>query len=815
MIWVKRFVGLLRWSILLLIICGFLLAGFVLFYLEDDLPDVAVLKDMQLQVPMRIFTSDGKLIAEYGQNRRIPIPFEEMPKPLINAVLATEDQRFFEHPGVDIFGLLRAGLYMALTHTKAQGGSTITMQVARNFFLTRKKTFSRKFKEILLAIKIDNELTKEKILDLYLNQIYFGNRAYGVGAAAYVYYGKSLHDLDLPELATIAGLPKAPSALNPLKNPEAARIRRNHVLKRMYEQGYINAQSYQNAVDAPITARYHGLPISADAPYVAEMVRTILVNQYGEEAYTMGLNVYLTINSNLQSMANKSVHDALLAYDRRHGYRGAVKNFGKPTLPNLPKWLSNLSQIPEANGLHPTAVLSVNPLSVTSILKTGEVIMLPWDGISWARPQIDGETLGTKPKNANDVVKIGDVIYVEKMPSGNWYLAQTPEVEGALVSLNPQTGAIAALVGGFDYKESNFNRATQAKRQPGSSFKPFIYAAALDKGFTLASIINDAPIVIANPGDNELWRPQNYTRQFYGPTRVREGLVKSRNLVSIRLLDASGISYTLNYLERFGFDRTQLPHGLSLALGTGHVTPLELASGYAVFANGGFKVTPYIIDYITNDKGEFIYQAKPKIACKACVLQDAATRDPAQAEKFAPHTIRPQIAYLITSALQDVIKQGTGRDVITLGLNREDLAGKTGTTNDQKDAWFAGYNSDLVTVAWVGFDYPRSLFEYATKAALPLWVDFMKTALTGRMIDALPRPPGLITMRIDPATGKAASSTQKNTILETFFEGRAPVERVNASPLSHSSAIVEEKSNSRNNSNASSEEDEEAIVRLF
>lgn len=821
MIWIKRLFVLLRWSLLLLLVCGFLFVGFILFYIEDDLPDVAVLKDIQLQVPMRIFTSDGKLIAEYGQNRRIPIPFEEMPSALINAVLATEDQRFFEHPGVDIFGLLRASVYVALTHTKAQGGSTITMQVARNFFLTRKKTFSRKLKEILLAIKIDNELSKEKILDLYLNQIYFGNRAYGVGAAAYAYYGKSLRDLTLPELAMIAGLPKAPSTLNPIKNPEAARARRNHVLKRMHEQQYIDDVSYQSAIEAPITARYHGLPISAEAPYVAEMVRSILVNQYGEQAYTLGLNAYLTINAQAQEAANQAVRNALLAYDRRHGYRGPLKNLGTPQLNELSTWLVNLKTVPEANRLQPAAIINVNPLSAAGLLKTGEVVILSWDGLSWARQQLKDNALGPKPKDAHDILRVGDVVYVEKMANDQWYLAQPPEIEGALVALNPQTGAIQALVGGFDYQESNYNRATQAKRQPGSSFKPFIYAAALDKGFTLASVINDAPVVITNPYNNELWRPQNYTRRFYGPTRLREGLVKSRNLVSIRLLDATGLSYTLKYLTRFGFDPGQMPHALSLALGTGAVTPLELAAGYAVFANGGYKVSPYLIDYITNDKGEFLYQSKPKMACKNCLQANVSTPlfDPTMAEKYAPQTVPPQIAYLITDALHDVITQGTGRDVLKLGLNRADLAGKTGTTNDQKDAWFAGYNSDSVAIAWVGFDYPSSLHEYATQAALPLWVNFMKVMLNNQPENPLPRPPGLITLPIDPATGRLTSANQKNAINELFLEERTPPQRLTVTtPATNATSEVSAATSTvpgPQDNNTGETEDDDAIARIF
>ncbi len=775
MAWVKTTFRIVKWLAFGTCLLVLLAVGILIFTVEHDLPDVAVLKDVKLQVPLRIFTSDGKLIAEYGQKRRIPVPYEEIPQPLIQAVLATEDQRFYEHPGVDIFGLLRAAVRVAATGTKAQGGSTITMQVARNFFLTRKKTYVRKLKEILLAIKIDSELSKDRIISLYLNKIYFGNRAYGVGAAAQVYYGKSLRKLTLPQMAMIAGLPKAPSNLNPLKNPEAALKRRNHVLKRMFEEDYISEETYQQAIAAPVTARFHGLPLTVKAPFVAEMVRSALVEQYGEKAYSIGLSIYTTLDSKLVKTANKTLQEGLLTYDKRHGYRGSEDNLEIPRLDNLPQLLKTLKKIKSVNQLQPAIVMAVHEKDATALLKNGSVVTIPWEGLSWARKATGGRYLGAQPTSAAQILKSGDLIRVIELSSKKWHLSQIPEIEGALVSMDPQTGAIVALVGGFNYQKSNFNRATQAHRQPGSAFKPFIYSAALAKGFSLASIINDAPVVVSNPSEENYWRPQNDTRKFYGPTRLRVGLIKSRNLVSIRTLDATGIPFTLEYLRHFGFSPRRLPNTLSLALGSGAVSPLELARAYGIIANGGFKIKPYIIDYITNTSGEMIFQAKPQIACEVCIKENFSTATLSQQNiQWAEQSISPQIAYLITTALKDVIKEGTGRRVRYSGLQRDDLAGKTGTTNEQKDGWFAGFNSDLVTVAWVGFDIPKSIYEYGSKSALPIWVNFMKTALQKKPEHSMPQPQGLVTIRIDSETGLTAQPWQKNTLFETFREENLP-----------------------------------------
>jgi penicillin-binding protein 1A len=647
------------------------------------------------------------------------------------------------------------------------------MQVARNFFLSRKKTYTRKLKEILLAIKIDHELSKQKILNLYLNEIYFGNRAYGVGAAAQIYYGKNIDQLNLAQLAMLAGLPKAPSSINPLANPEAALKRRNHVLGRIFEMKYISEEEYNNAINTPLSATYHSLKITCPAPYVAEMVRSAIVKQFGTDAYNYGLNVYTTISCPLQKAAQTALRDAVINYDHRHGWRGAQTNLGHPLHSDMSKWQDKLKNTEKVHEMQPAAILDVNSGSAKAILEDGSEIYIPWAKMSWAKNS------HAKIASPSDVVMPGDLIYVQKSKN-SWHLAQIPEVEGAITSIDPQDGAIVAMVGGFD-QSGHFNRVVQAKRQPGSSFKPFIYAAALAKNFTLANIINDAPIVVEDPNQPHNWRPQNSTKRFYGPTRLRIALTRSRNLVSIRLLQAIGINYTIDYLQKFNFDPKNMPRALSLALGTGDVTPLELAAGYAVFANGGFQVNPYIIDHIDNAKQETIFRAAAK---KASSTDNNA----------APQTITPQIAYLITSALQDAIQTGTGRGAKV--LKRDDLAGKTGSTNDLKDGWFAGYNSDYVTVTWMGFDHPRSLYEYGSKAALPMWIDYMRTALKGKTSHSMPRPKDLITVRIDSKTGKVALAGQTNTVFEIFRSGNAPkitdamVNNYNA-PDSNGNEIIE------------------------
>lgn len=748
---------LIRRIIIAALAASALLVIGALYYIEYDLPDIDALNTVQLQTPLQLFTRDGKLIATFGEKRRVPLPYDQIPQQLINAVLATEDQRYFQHSGVDIAGLGRAAIQLVLTGKKMQGGSTITMQVARSFYLTRNKTFARKIREILLAIKIEHKLSKQKILELYLNKVFLGNRAYGVEAAAQVYYGKHVGDLTIDQYAMLAGLPQAPSALNPLRNPEAAQKRRDHVLSRMYDQGYIDADTYNKAINAPLDASYHEIATEVKAPYVAELVRGQLEQMYGDSIYTDGFKVYTTIDSRLQNSANFAVRDQLLQYDQRHGYRGPLTNLGSPDVSSMEDWEKKLKAMPTVNSLEPAAVVDMTDSTATVLRGNGKLVVIPWSGLAWARKQINADFLGPMPRRTSQILSLGDVILIS--PVGDSYaLAQMPMAEGSLVALSPQNGAILAMVGGFDYQQSKFNRTVSAQRQPGSSFKPFVYSAALEKGFTLATVINDAPLVIENTADNSLWRPQNDTHKFYGPTRLRTAIMESRNLVSIRLLALMGLPYTVEYLKRFGFQPSQLPPGLSLALGTATVTPLQMAQAYSIFANGGMRIMPYVIDNIKNSQDELIYLARPLSACvTACNRNDAV----------APRVLTPQNAYLITSALHDVVVNGTGKEVTK--LKRNDLSGKTGTTQNQVDAWFAGFNTNIVAVSWVGFDQPQSLHEYGAKAALPIWMQFMQAALKGQPEAILPQPQGIVSLRIDPYSGRRASTDSSSGINEYFM----------------------------------------------
>lgn len=774
----NKLVGLIRKLIIIALFTATAGIASCLYYMEYKLPDTEALNRVQLQVPLQIFTKDKKLIATYGEKRRIPIPYENIPKSLVDAVLATEDQRYFQHSGVDIPGLGRAALQLIATGRKVEGGSTITMQVARSFYLSRKKTFSRKLREILLAIKIENKLRKEKILELYLNKVFLGHRAYGVGAAAQVYYGKDLKDLTLAQYAMIAGLPKAPSTLNPITNAKAAKKRRNHVLSRMHEEGYIDDANYNAAVTAPITATYHSLPTEIKAPYVAELARSQLEQMYGDSIYTDGLKVYTTVNSRLQLEADKALRDNLLAYDQRHGYRGPIKNLGTPSLSTMDDWQAQLKKLPIYNTVEPAAVIELTRNTITVLKRDGKLVVIPWSGLSWARKQIRDKYLGAKPTRASQIVSTGDVVQIVGNEADGYRLTQTPKAEASLVALNPKNGAILAMVGGFDYQRSKFNRVTHAQRQPGSSFKPFVYAAALDKGFTLSTVINDAPIVIENPTDNTLWRPQNDTHEFYGPTRLRIAIMKSRNLVSIRLLDLMGIDYATHYLHKFGFSKRQLPQGLSLALGTALVTPLQMAQGFSIFANGGMKVTPFILSSVDNLQNQSLYLAKPNLACDKDCPKEAT---------MAPRVISKQTAFLMTSALHDVIERGTGK--MAKELEREDIAGKTGTTQNQVDAWFAGYNPDIVTIAWVGYDQPKSLREYGSKAALPMWLDFMRAALKNKPDHAIQEPEGIVSIRINPDNGKRAASNDQSGIHEYFMLPYVPEKETASDQIAAQSAV--------------------------
>ncbi|HSX20935.1 MAG TPA: penicillin-binding protein 1A [Gammaproteobacteria bacterium] len=715
----------------------------LVIHLEGNLPPVDQLRDVQLQVPLKVYSADGKLIAEYGEKRRTPLILEQIPQQLKNALLATEDHRFYKHPGVDIRGLMRAVVNLISKGTKEQGGSTITMQVARNFFLSRTKTYTRKLNEILLALKIEQELTKDEILELYLNKIYFGKRAYGVAAAAEVYYGTTVDKLSLAQMAMLAGLPQAPSAINPLNSPESAIKRRTHVLDRMLAYNLITQAEYDDAMQQPINTVYHGRPIELPAPFIAEMARQYVVEMYGEDAYAKGYQIYTTVDSKAQIAAHNAVTRAAMEYDQRHGYRGPIKRLRTHCI-----FVVALQYIPRVNVLFPAAVTDVQEKSISAILKDGLRINVQWDGLVWAKPNAT---------TANEILQTGDVIYVAQQANREWFLSQVPEVEAALVAINPNNGAIVSLVGGFDYEKNSFNRATQAARQPGSSFKPFIYAVALDNNFTPASIINDAPIMHDDPSSDE-WRPQNYTKEFYGPTRLRTALIHTRNLVSIRVLQTIGINKAIEALINMGFDSASLPRGLSLALGTNNISPLNLAAAYAIFPNAGYKPTPYFISQIVDSQNNVIYAANPTVISKL---------DPT-----TPRVITPQTAYLMTSMMQDVIKEGSGR--LALQLGRKDLAGKTGTTNDYMDGWFAGYNRDIVATAWMGFDEPRSLKEYSRMTALPIWTYFMEHALRGKPENMQPQPPGLVTVRIDPATGLLARPGQTDAIYEMFTEETAP-----------------------------------------
>lgn len=731
-------------------------------YLFLSLPDVSQLKDARLQVPLRVFTRDGKLIAEFGEKKRLPVKLKNVPKLLIHAILDTEDQRFFEHGGVDFVSLIRAAKTVFVSGRKSQGASTITMQVARNFFLNRDKTYARKLNEIVLALKIDQKLTKNEILELYINKIYLGQRAYGVAAAANLYYGKTLNQLDLQEIATIAGLPQAPSKNNPIVNPKAALERRNHVLTRMYENNHISKASYKAAMVSPLYVGRYERKMEVDAPYVAEMARLFVVSQIGDDVYDQGYNVYTTLDSRLQRLANQALHDGVTLYDRRHGYRGPLAKIKNIDRGNVVDACKKLGDFKDINGFSPAVVVNIEGKSITAIVKGCDVIHIA--------------CVDSFAKQALHSIEIGSVISVSKDQNGLWQVGQIPDVEAALVSINPQNGAILALVGGFSYKKSNFNRAIQSDRQTGSAFKPFVYSAALAKGFTLASIINDAPFVVSNRVSNTLWRPQNDTLRFYGPTRLRVGLTQSRNVVSIRLLKAIGIKHAISYLQLFGFEKDALPHNLSLALGTASLSPLQLASGYAVFANGGHRVTPYFIGEVKDQGGKVIFEANPpKVPYSRSQFEfqkDEQYKIKTQQDNVAPLVISPQNAYLMTDVLKDVIRRGTafGANV----LKRSDLAGKTGTTNNQNDAWFCGFNSDIVTATWLGFDKPQSLYEYGAQAALPMWIQFTGGALRGFPPHSFSEPDGIVTAKIDPKTGRLANLGQKNAIFEIFTKDNGP-----------------------------------------
>jgi penicillin-binding protein 1A len=769
------------WWSCVAVFCGLVLSFSGAFlYLSPGLPSVESLRSIQLQIPLRVYSTDGKLIAEFGEMRRSPIRFEDIPPDFIRALLAAEDDNFANHYGVDFTSLVRAATQLLASGHIQTGGSTITMQVAKNFFLTNERSFSRKINEILLALQIERELSKNEILELYVNKIYLGNRAYGVEAAAQVYYGKSIRDLSLAQLAMIAGLPKAPSRYNPLVNPQRSMERRDWILGRMYKLGAIDKARYDAALAEPIDARHHVQPIELNAPYIAEMARAEMVGRYGSDAYTEGFRVITTVPSQLQDAASSALHEGLIAYDQRHGFRGP-----ETRLPGLTReaWLAELAKHKSIGGLQPAIVTQVEKSGIMVLLRNGEEQPVAWDSMKWARPFLNTNSLGPRPQKPADVAQIGDLVRVEPdKESGALLFRQIPAAQSALVSLDPQDGAIRALVGGFSFEQSNYNRAAQAKRQPGSSFKPFIYSAALDAGFTASSLVNDAPIVFQEAGMEEAWRPKNDNNTFLGPIRLREALYKSRNLVSIRVLQTIGIDYALDYISAFGFNKQELPRNLSLALGTAGLTPLEIAGGWSVFANGGRKIQPYLIQRIDSRDGKTLFTANPprtpgrlqlveeQNASLLLEEPNAEVVKPVAAEQI----IDERTAYIMTSMLQDVIKRGTGRRALALG--RGDLAGKTGTTNESKDSWFSGYNADYMTTVWVGFDQPESLgrHEYGGTVALPIWMSYMGAALKDKPDHLPPEPAGLLSLRVDPLSGRAASPGSPDAYFELFKSEDSP-----------------------------------------
>ena len=751
-------------------------------YIDSKLPDEEKIRNIELQVPLKIYTADLKLIGEFGEKRRTALQFKNIPKHYINAVLAAEDDAFFEHSGVSYSGLIRS-VYRLITSGRIQGGgSTITMQVAGNYLTSRDVSLFRKIKDIFLAYRLERAYTKEEIFEFYVNRIFFGNRAYGIAAASEVYYGKPLNELNLAQWAMIAALPKAPSSINPLVNPRRAVLRRNWILKRMLDLNFIHIEQFNLAIEAPLTSTYHGLVSEAEAPYVSETIRRFMIQQYGLGAYREGYEVYTSINSTMQKAANSSVTEGLEEYDRRHGFRkpenlndlfpkefptkniDAQLNFIAQELErdneetidqsSLDRVTNFLQEFTETNNRFPGVVLNTdNGLKV--LVKNGDVISIPWsERVDWARPFINENRRGAKPKNYKDLLSFGDLVWIqEEKVTGELFLTQIPDLQGSLVSIDPNNGSIKALVGGYDFFLSKFNRAEQSSPLLGSNFKPFLYASAFSEGFTASTLVNDAPIIFEDEALEDKWRPRNASGKFYGPTRLREGLLQSRNLVSVRLLRDLGVEKAISYAQKFGFDKSRLPPDLSLSLGTASLSPLMNAAAYSVFANGGRAVEPYFIEKIIDRNGDVVFQRE---------------------KKDLQQVIDPRIAFLITDILQEASTRGTARKVSE--LKRRDFAGKTGTTNDAESTWFTGYNNSLVTTVWAGFDQPRSLGnrEFGSSVALPIWLSFSKEIIDQIPINNTLPPEGLSIIKIDKSTGKRANKDTKNSIFEYFLEEYTP-----------------------------------------
>ena len=813
---VKLFTGLALY--------GLLLCMATYDHFAQDLPDVATLKDVRLQTPMQVYSKDGELIAIFGERHRIPLKYDEIPQIVVNAVIATEDARFYEHFGIDPIGIMRAMYIGVKEKSFSQGGSTITQQVAKNFFLTPEKSITRKVKEMIIAIRMERELSKDEIMALYLNMINFGSRAYGVAAASYTFFGKTPDQLTIDEAALLAGLPNAPSAYNPISHPEKALIRRNWVLGRMLDQSYITQAQFNEAIKKPLNASYHTQKIEFSAPYVAEMARQFMYDKFGENAYTDGYKVYTTISKTDQLAATEAVQKHIIDYDIRHGYRGPEKVLWK----NNEKPL-NAKQIQEAlhkyicySGMCPAVVLESSDKVAKAVLSDNTNIKITFQDMKWARKFINDDRQGAFPKKVNDTLNAGQLIWVKKS-GDNWTLAQIPAVNGALVSLDSNNGAIKAIVGGYDFNLSKFNRATQALRQLGSNIKPFVYTATLEKGLTMATLLNDAPIV--RKTGSVIWRPKNSPPTYAGPLRMRVGLGMSKNVMMVRALRAIGIDYVAEYLERFGFPKENISHNESLALGAASFTPLQVARAYSVIVNGGYLITPYLIEKIEydNDSG-VIYQHQPLIACKNCKgevvkfdsvslsldnveneINDAGNEEPEVANlksednlilpdisadnkttdvspKYAPHTVDSGIAFIMKDGLRSIVFggsdwQGTAWRVKALG--RRDVGGKTGTTNLSKDVWFSGFGGNIVTSVWMGFDDHRRALGRTNRAeagavtANPLWVDYMKVALENVPEKEDVKPDNVISLKIDQRTGKLAGYGSKS-MSEYFIKGTEP-----------------------------------------
>ena len=817
------------------------------YYVAPSLPPAETIREIPLQIPLRIFSRDGRLIEEVGERRRILVNYEDLPPFIVHAFVAAEDGRYFEHPGIDYLGILRAGVMMFRTGEISGGGSTITQQLARDYFLTREQLFTRKLREAFLAYKIEQEFSKEEIMALFLNKMFFGQRAYGVAAAAQVYFGKNLADINIAQAATLAGVLPAPSSYNPVRSPANAAMRRSYVLNRMHELDYIGDDELDTAMAYPVESKLHGTANELSAPYVAEMVRREMLSRYGEATYAAGFEVVTTLDSTLQRAANYSVRNGLLEFTRRRGYRGPIATVElDPEILDGPyaDWPDvvkrALQDYGNPGGLSVALVTALNEdNSANIVLQDGTTTKLEWHGISWARPFVDRQTTGPPPETVADVLAPGHIVYLMPITIGGWALAQIPDAQSGLVSVDPLDGAITSLAGGFDFSLSKFNRVTQAKRQPGSSFKPFIYSAALEAGNTLATVVLDAPVVINSAALERLWRPVNYSGRFYGEQRVREAMVRSMNLASVRLLlNNTGVGHTVRHLEPFGFPSDALIRNGSLALGGGSASPLDMAQGYATFANGGYAVKPYVIDSIIGPDQEVLYRAEPFVVCPECEpeeeiaevltprpeplypvtpLDDGVVDDAGQelseedalfieeleqtvsleqmaemGESYQPDAtlapelfadvkkaeriISPQNAFLIQDAMRDVIRRGTGVRARVLG--RSDLSGKTGTSNDRRDAWFAGFNSKIVGIVWVGYDddLPLGPREEGSRTALPVWIEFMRIALNQVSQESMEMPEGIVTVRISKTTGCPASASHpfEDVMFEHFREDYVP-----------------------------------------